>query len=496
MENEAPDPVTLFGNPVSVARQRKALKMLRKNARKYRYDEQAFYPLFVEDNGGCGIRVIGPFLGVKNVVSAAALEKIDAEKGVVIGTIRMGYGHYRIAMALASAAHAVGLTPYWFDLLGFKSPGAKMIADLDYWYSFGSRLSQKSKLFNRFVWDPLMGKAYKRVEKNYPIMAACRLFSDVYKDLPPDMPFLGTHPWTALGALHAGMRNVINIIPDNCPLGFHLAEGALHTVQSPSAYVGFRTLKDMGEKGETPQGVPASDIAMVGHYVDHELVANAEADCEARLVRMRNGEPRRLLLSVGGAGAQQELFVTLVQHLLPQIQEDKAALLLNFGDHKKVWDLLRKRVMGFEALAEKHFDWADAAHFAKTAMTEPIRGLHVFLNDDLFAAVYTTNLLMRSSDILMTKPSELAFYPIPTMLLQRVGGHEAWGAIRASELGYGTIECTTVPLTLQTLDMLIHEPDLLALYCQQIPRLKTQGIYDGARRVLELALDRKGESRE
>ena len=37
--------------------------------------------LFVEDN-----RVIGPFIGVKNVVSGAALEKIDAQRGVAIGT--------------------------------------------------------------------------------------------------------------------------------------------------------------------------------------------------------------------------------------------------------------------------------------------------------------------------------------------------------------------------------------------------------------------------
>ncbi len=486
MERETPESVTLFGNPVSLARQRKALKMLRKNARKYKYDEQAFYPLFVEDN-----RVVGPFIGVKNVVSAAALDKIDAERGVVIGTIRMGYGHYRIAMALASAAHAKGLVPYWFDLLGFKSPGAKMIGDLDYWYSLGSRISQKSRLFNRLVWDPLMGKAYKRVEKNYPIMEACRLFSDVYRDLPADIPVLGTHPWTALGALHAGMRTVLNIVPDNCPLGFHLAEGALHTVQSPSAYMGFRTLKDMGNGRETPFGVPSSDIAVVGHYVDHELVANAEVDCEARLARLRNDAPRRLLLSVGGAGAQQELFVAIVQHLLPKIHDDKVALFLNFGDHKKVWELLRKRVPGFEAVAEKHFDWADTARFAKAALTEPVRGLHVFLNEDLFAAVYTTNLLMRSSDVLLTKPSELAYYPIPTMMLQRVGGHEAWGAIRASELGYGTIECTSEALALQTLDMLVHERDLVALFCERILQLKAIGVYGGATRAIELAMERR-----
>ena len=50
---------------------------------------------------------------------------------------------------------------------------------------------------------------------------------------------------------------------------------------------------------------------------------------------------------------------------------------------------------------------------------------------------------MRCSDVLITKPSELAFYPIPKLMIKRVGGHEAWGAIRAAEIGDGTYECST-----------------------------------------------------
>ncbi|HPC15444.1 MAG TPA: hypothetical protein P5318_13410 [Candidatus Hydrogenedentes bacterium] len=480
------EPVNLFGNPVPMARQRKAARMLKRYARKYRYDEDAFYPLFVEDN-----RVIGPFIGVKNVVSGAALEKLDANRGVAIGTIRMGYGHYRIAMAIASAANSMGLVPYWFDLLGFKTPGARMIRDIDYWYSLASRMSQKSKLFNDYIWDPLLGKAYKRVEKNYPLMQIARLFADVYKDIPPDMPFVGTHPWPAQAAVFAGMSNVINVVPDNCPLGFHLAPGALHTVQSSSAYMIFRTLKELGNKGEIPKGLASSELAMAGNYVDHELVANAEADCAARMDRITRKRPRRLLISVGGAGAQQPLFVSIVRALWPLIEAGDVALYLNFGDHRKVYDLLRREIPRFEETATRHFDWAETTRFAQDAVNGDVKGLHTFLNDDTFAAVYTTNMLMRSADILLTKPSELAFYPVPTLFLPRVGGHEAWGAIHASELGYGTSECTSAAMVLQTLDLMISEDDLLTLYCENIVKLKHQGVFNGAYRVIELALERR-----
>jgi len=476
----------LYGNPLSPGAVRKAESTVRKYSRKYRFNPDAKYPLYARDNA-----VIGPPLGVKEVYSGQAGEPLDGGKGIIIGTIRMGYGHYRMSMAIASAAHSMGLTPYWFDLLGFDSPGAKLIHNLDYWYSFFSKVSQKSSLFNRFVWDPLLGKAYRRVEKNYSIMQVCRLFADVYKGLPPDMPVVGSHPWPALAARFAGMSNVINIVPDNCPLGFHLAPGALHTVQGPSAYMIFRMLRDMGPKGQAVKGVPASDIRLTGHYIDHELAANIEEDCAARLTRIGRKDPRRLLISVGGAGAQQGLLIRLVEELLPMASDGRVVLFLNFGDHQNIWEAFRKQIRGFDEIVQQHSDWNGTAHFAEQARAGEVKGVHGFLHDNTFAAVYATNVLMRASDVLLTKPSELAYYPVPKLFLQRVGGHEAWGAIRGSELGDGTVECTNEEQAIQMLNLLVKEDDILSLLCENIVRLNKTGVYHGAYRVVEMALERR-----
>ncbi len=62
---------------------------------------------------------------------------------------------------------------------------------------------------------------------------------------------------------------------------------------------------------------PADAIEYVGHHVDHELVENIEVDCAARLARMRDGEPRRFVLTMGGAGAQRELFKAIIDHAVP-----------------------------------------------------------------------------------------------------------------------------------------------------------------------------------
>ena len=100
---------------------------------------------------------------------------------------------------------------------------------------------------------------------------------------------------------------------------------------------------------------------------------------------------------------------------------------------------------------------------------------------------------MRVVDVLITKPSELAFYPIPKIFNERVGGHEMWGAIRGAELGDSTVEVRTIPQTLQAINLLTHEKDLMELFCDSIVKNKSIGIYDGAYKCVELATGKKFE---
>ena len=97
---------------------------------------------------------------------------------------------------------------------------------------------------------------------------------------------------------------------------------------------------------------------------------------------------------------------------------------------------------------------------------------------------------MRSADVLVTKPSELAFYPIPKLFIKRVGKHEMWGAIHSAEIGDGTLECRDIPHTVQMLDQFL-ETQLLDEMCESIVLNKNMGIYDGAKKVVEIAMGLK-----
>lgn len=492
----------IFGNQMKDSVYRKAEKSKKKYAKKFGDDKNADYPVCIEKNA-----YIGDSLGVKNILvgeleqnahydanANIPKEEFDTEKGIIVGNIRMGFGHYRISMAIASAAKSMGYTPYWMDLNSYKQTTCtKVIGAQNDLYSLGSRLSGKSKLFNKFVWEPMNYEGFRKLSYNSSDQKNAELMAPVYRNIPKNIPVVATHVWPAQAAIHAGMKNVVNAIPDNWPMALHFSEGSIHTVQTHYAYQGYRICNGM-QGNDVLNPMPAKDLVYTGHYIDHELVNNIEKDCEARMKRKADGKPIRFLLTIGGAGAQKEIFAAIIKYLLPAIKEKKAVLYVNVGDYKNVWEELQNEIPGMKEVSTEHFDhWEDTQNFANAALEEDVTGIHGFWHKNIFEAVYCTNLLMRSCDVLVTKPSELAFYPVPKLFIKRVGGHEQWGAIHSAEIGDGTLECRDIPHTLQMLDLFMNEPDLLKDMCENIIQNKKAGIYDGAYKVVELAFEKKNK---
>jgi hypothetical protein len=492
---------SLYGNTITPAQDRKALKWKNKFVKQFGYDEHEQYDLSIHDND-----YLGDVLGIREIRRDAEGDPINPGSGVVISTIRMGYGHYRIAMAGASAARAMGFTPLWLDLLSIPGVPSDVINWWNTNYSKYSRISQRSKLFNKYVWESVtsgdrtlpglnwllnnfaMGWPWRFLKANARDYRKSELFGPLHRALPRDMPILTAHMWNCMGAVAGGMTKVVDMVFDNWPMAFQLTEGATHGVQSPSAYHGFRVMSQFDEKDRILNPTPAAALEFVGHHIDHELVHNVEADCDDRIRRMRNGEPRRFLLTMGGAGAQRELFKAIVSHCRPMIERGEMALFVSLGDHAANWEWLGAELRNVPVTT--HFSWDDTVAFADELRGGAASGLHVFLFDNIFHGVYATNHLMRVSDVMITKPSELAFYPIPKIFNKRVGAHEAWGAIRSAELGDGTIETRTVPRTLQAIDLMTRETDLLEMHCDMIVKNKAVGLYDGAYKCVELATGR------
>lgn len=416
----------IFNNEIDRKAYRKAINSKKKYARKYGDDSNADYKVTIKKN-----KYIGDMLGVYDVrvadkpasVSNGNKEEFDTDKGIIVGNIRMGFGHYRISMAIASAANALGYVPYWMDLNSYDNTTCtKVIRAQNDLYSLGSRLSQKSRLFNRLVWEPMNYEGFRKLSYNASDQKNAELMAPVYKNVPKNIPVIATHVWPAQAAVHAGMKNVVNAIPDNWPMALHLSEGSIHTVQTHYAYQGYRILNGMSGI-KVLNEMPADSLVYTGHYIDHELVTNIEADCNARIARKQNGKPMRFLLTIGGAGAQKEIFAHIIKYLIPYIKKNKAVLYVNVGDYKNVWDELIRDIPQMRELATEHFDnWKDTKAFATKALSasqinnsdvvtdnnrddnsknitadnssedtsDNITGIHGFYHKNIFEAVYCT----------------------------------------------------------------------------------------------------------
>ena len=473
----------IFGNQIDKKTIKQGLKSKKKFIKKYGDDTNTIYHLGVEPIPSL------EFINTKNLILSDKPMEFP-KNALIVGNIRMGFGHYRISIAMASCAKALGYEPYWFDLASFKATGSDMIREQNNLYSLASRISQKSHLFNHFIWEPLNSEGFRQITYNSKDQKNAELLAPLFNDLPKDIPYIATHVWPSQGAIHAGLTHVVNAIPDNWPMALHLSEGAIHCVQTPFAYLGYKMLNGMAKK--PLKGIPEDQIYEVGHYVDHELVENIEKDVANRVKRIKNNEPIRILMSVGGAGAGAKYFLDIINHLLPLVKEKKVALFLNLGDHLDMFEYLKKHIKGFENEVHKYFDEYDKLNeFVNKMDKEVVEGTYIFYHKNIFEAVYSTNLLMRHVEMLITKPSELAFYPVLKVMMRHIGGHEVYGAVHAQEYGDSTFECPDKKSMNEMLDRLISDKELLIHLNEQIIKLKKQGLYNGGYEAVKLAVKGK-----
>ena len=247
----------------------------------------------------------------------------DAKNVIVVGTIRMGFGHHRIAYAASSWATDESEVDdtYFHDLLNIKSEEAALIESTDKVYSKLSRWSSNLGGFVESLWGKMMlsGNADALRISGFTAMHLTPLL----QHYPKDTPIIATHCYVALAAVAAGFTNVINLVIDNHPQWFVVVPGCLNLVQGPVNYQSFLKM-----------GVSPDNIQLAGHWIPKSLVTHIPTDTQTRITRLGSTNTKlRILIPVGGAGAQRKFIIQLVRALVPYVQSNQVQLLLNAGDH-------------------------------------------------------------------------------------------------------------------------------------------------------------------
>jgi len=436
----------------------------------------------------------------------------DAPTPLVIGTIRMGFGHHRIAYATCSwAIHAdadskskekeLTRTTYFHDLLNIDSPEADIIHSSDAFYSKMSRITSN---FGGTL-EKLWGKATLSGDADALRISGLTAIHlrPLFKDLPSDTPILATHCYVALAAVAAGMTNVVNLVIDNHPQWFVVVPGCLNLVQGPVNYQSFLRM-----------GVPPENLQLAGHWIPRDLVVNIPDDCAKRIARAQVGfvdpakatrtkespKPRRFLIPVGGAGAQRNFIVQLLRALAPYVHSGSVQLFLNAGDHRHMHQAFEETLfeIGFRPGSYDVISTLDGVRTFQTRLLhgeEPHTPITLFAFQEYFPAVATTDVISRVTDVLACKPSELAFYPVPKLMIRRVGDHEQYSALRAAEMGDGTLEAREIEDAMSFVKCVINRPELLVSMNECIMKNATVGIYDGCKNAVRLALERMASNR-
>lgn len=78
-------------------------------------------------------------------------------------------------------------------------------------------------------------------------------------------------------------------------------------------------------------------------------------------------------------------------------------------------------------------------------------------------------------------------------MIRRVGDHEAYSALRASELGDGTLEIREVPNAVRYTELFLTT-NLLEVMNKKIEDNNKIGLYDGCKNAMRIALERANQN--
>ncbi|MBN2344886.1 MAG: hypothetical protein JXO51_00745 [Candidatus Aminicenantes bacterium] len=120
--------------------------------------------------------------------------------------------------------------------------------------------------------------------------------------------------------------------------------------------------------------------------------------------------PLRLTFAIGGAGAQCEMARVILQSLKPAIAARRIRVTISAGINQRVYE----RLLGYVNRMQLGGELAAG-------------GLELVYDPDVYGYLDKFNRILRTTDVLWTKPSELSFYcalGIPILMAPPIGTHE------------------------------------------------------------------------
>lgn len=134
----------------------------------------------------------------------------------------------------------------------------------------------------------------------------------------------------------------------------------------------------------------------------------------------KNAHPLTIMFAVGGAGAQRDLGVTILESLRDHIKKGKLRLILVAGNRNDVYLYYEK--------------------YLKNNKIDNSKNVKILYSEDKMTYFKMFNEQLKTTDILWTKPSELSFYAglgIPIIMSEPLGSQENYNRRWLLSIGAG-----------------------------------------------------------
>jgi hypothetical protein len=380
-----------------------------------------------------------------------SLEAVLGKKMHVIA-VDMGYGHQRAAYPfLGSASHGIINANHYQGISRWEQ---KSWASGRWWY----------ELVSRFKNLPLLGEIafaimdyVQRIEPFYPRRDLSkqsqqlkyfyrqikkglgkRLIEQLNNDLPvgakEPLPLLTTFFVSAYFAEYHGYRGKIYCVV--CDADVARAWAPAKAATSKINYlVPNRRVKDRLQLyGVRPQKIFVTGFPLPKENIGDQQQKIVRADLKARLANLdprgiyrhkyakliedylgpvkdikKPQRPLTITFAVGGAGAQRDIGIMLLKKLHRQLKTGQIGLNLIAGNRNDVYLYYQKTVKQYQL---------DKSEYVKIIYAE-----------DKLDYFKIFNKILRQTDILWTKPSELTFYSglgLPIIMAEPVGSQEQY----------------------------------------------------------------------
>jgi len=159
----------------------------------------------------------------------------------------------------------------------------------------------------------------------------------------------------------------------------------------------------------------------------NKYIANYRVLVEEKLGKLplQSNHILTIMFAVGGAGAQREIGVKILQRLKPLVKENKIKVILSAGIKKWVKDYF---MVGIKGLGLESFLGTN---------------IEIIFKEDISDYFQEFNSFLRKTDILWTKPSELSFYValgLPIIIAPPIGSQEHFNRDWLLKLGAGILQ--------------------------------------------------------